>query len=70
MPFMLQGLLVSYWFLTRLLNSDSLRSFSGILHTASVRVWYIDYTESGENHGTMILDGACYSVIHFFKPSC
>ena len=30
-----------------------------------VRVQYIDYTESGENNGTMILDGVCYSVKHF-----
>ena len=31
----------------------------------SVRVRYIDYTESGENYGTMILDGVCYSDVHF-----
>ena len=33
----------------------------------TIRVRYIDYTESGENHGTMILDGVCYSVIHFCR---
>ena len=26
--------------------------------------WYIYYTESGENRGTMILDGFCYSAIN------
>ena len=26
---------------------------------------YIVYTEQGENHGTMILDGVCHSAIHF-----
>ena len=44
----------------------------------TVRARCIDYTESGESHGTMILDGVCYSVIHFFRvilsrmvePSC
>ena len=30
-----------------------------------VRVRYIDYTESGENHGTLILQGVCFSDIHF-----
>ena len=43
-----------------------------------VRVRYIGYTESGENHSSMILDGVCYPVIHFFRvissrmvePSC
>ena len=32
-----------------------------------VRVRYMDYTEPGENCITMILDGVCYSVIHFCR---
>ena len=31
----------------------------------SVGVRNINYTESGENHGTMVLDGVCYSAVHF-----
>ena len=29
----------------------------------SISFGYIAYTEQRENHGTMILDGACYSII-------
>ena len=28
---------------------------------------HIAHTEQRENHGTIILDGVCYSVIHFYR---
>ena len=41
------------------------RHLIGFPDGSCIRVRYIDYTESGENNGTMIFDGVCYSVIHF-----